>query len=219
MTVAMAGGGPGVHSMLVGQVKSFSFFFNSPWFSLGFTITQLTCRWDPIPATGIRAPRTCTPRSSPWTGSTGPSPPAAAMGSTVSPPCRWSETTRRWSEKWSKGGVRVIKRVWSVLVLGWRDAQVAPRWLIVAWPQQQRCQWLKRIWNWFVRNQRWLWDFILRALSTSWRWHFYYSPQRWNTKKYSTERSNMQIWINKYAMSTFSDHSNDDEGCENTDTI
>ena len=47
--------------------------------------------------------------------------------------------------------------------------------------------------------------------------------QRWNTKKYSTtsglERSNMQIWINKYAMSTFSDHSNDDEGCENTDTI
>ena len=30
----------------------------------------------------------------------------------------------------------------------------------------------------------------------------------------------MQIWINKYAnMSTFSDHSNDDEGCENTDTI
>ena len=34
MTVAMAGGGPGVHSMLVGQVKSFSFFFNSIF--LGF---------------------------------------------------------------------------------------------------------------------------------------------------------------------------------------
>jgi len=51
-------------------------------------------------------------------------------------------------------------------------------------------------------------------ISITWR--------RWNTKKYSTsglERSTMQIWINKYAMSTFSDHSNDDEGCENTVTI
>ena len=128
----------------------------------------------------------------------------------------WDDHQMVWDDQRMIG--EVIKRGGSVLVLGWRDVQVAPRWLIVAWPQQQCCQWLKRIWNWFVRNQRWLWDLIRGALSTSWRWHFYYSPQRWNTKKYSTERSNMQIWINKYAMSTFSDHSNDDEGCENTDT-
>jgi len=59
-------------------------------------------------------------------------------------------------------------------------------------------QWLKRIWNWFVKNQRWLWEKIfLDSFSglfqdpvddTSIKRH------RSNTKKYSTvelERSNI----------------------------
>ena len=53
-------------------------------------------------------------------------------------------------------------------------------------------QWLKRIWNWFVKNQRWLWEdfprLILGALSRSCGNDTSIKRQRSNTKKYSKDQ-------------------------------
>ena len=139
MTVAMAGGGPGVHSMLVGQViavvvvvdlgddfvgwRGFmvcclsrsgyvhssspsSLTASSPCSHLGGSVLQpraleLLKHVHPAPGFFCNLSQmnhsNVHPPSSLSMGSTGPSRPAGAMASTVSPPSRWSEFLR-WSE-------------------------------------------------------------------------------------------------------------------------
>ena len=110
-------------------------------------------------------------------GSTGPSRPAGATASTVSPPSRWSEFLR-WSE---------LKMKWSEMnreVIGGYLVERRPGCAKMTY-RQLTAQWLKRIWNWFVKNQRWLWDFCRLILGLFQIFHWDDTSIR-NTKKYST---------------------------------